>query len=117
MPRAQHKRMQYRLYHHLLESGPMTSRQLLEWYNHKRPQLSPKHTKGAQHGSSMKAVSNVLRSSILFDATFETLEGAKVWSARPLSDVVERAILSKKKINKFPHFLQLAIKEKLSEEE
>lgn len=108
--------MQHRLYHHLLERGPMTTRQLLEWYNHERPQLSPTHAKGAQHGSTMQGVSGVLRSSILFDATFETLEGAKIWSARPLSDVVERAILSKRKIKKFPHFLQLAIKEKLQEE-
>lgn len=116
MPRAQHKRMQYRLYHHLIESGPMTSRQLLEWYNHDRPQLSRSNSKGAQHGSTIQGVSSVLRSSILFEPYFETLNGAKIWGARPLSDVVERAIASKRQLKKFPHFLQIAITEKLQGE-
>jgi hypothetical protein len=94
----------------------MTSRQLLEWYNHERPQLSRTNSKGAQHGSTMQGISSVLRCSILFDAPFETLEGAKIWGARPLSDVVEKAIASKRQLKKFPHFLQKAITEKLQEE-
>lgn len=118
MPRAQHKRMQYRLYHHLIESGPMTSRELLEWYNHDRPQLSRSNSKGAQHGSTIQGVSSVLRSSILFEVVSVSTHQRvlSVWGARPLSDVVERAIASKRQLKKFPHFLQLAIKEKLQEE-
>lgn len=115
MPRAQHKRMQYRLYHHLLESGPMTSRQLLEWYNHDKPQLSRSNSKGAQHGSTIRGLSSVLRSSILFEVVQIGSE-SNIWGARPLGDVVERAIASKRQIKKFPHFLQKAITEKLQEE-
>ena len=117
MPRPQHKRMQYRLYHHLLESGPMTSRQLLEWYNHERPQLSPTHSRGAQHGSTTNGVSSVLRSSILFEKVGKEDERHAIWGARPLGDVVEKAIASRRQIKKFPHFLQVAIKEKLTEVE
>lgn len=132
MPRAQHKRMQYRLYHHLLESGPMTSRQLLEWYNHDRPQLSRSNSKGAQHGSTIRGVSSVLRSSILFEVVSVSTHHisyseahqdrahrkrvVSVWGARPLDMVVERAIASKRQLKKFPHFLQKAITEKLQEE-
>ena len=36
-----------------------------------------------------------------------------VWDARPLDDVVDRAIASKRHIKKYPMFLQKAIQERL----
>tara|TARA_B100001175_G_scaffold274545_1_gene248878 strand:- start:1799 stop:1969 length:171 start_codon:yes stop_codon:yes gene_type:complete len=55
-----------------------------------------------------------MRSSILF----EKAGGApKEWVARPLHLVVQRAILSKKQITTFPHFLQKAIRDELGEGE
>lgn len=133
MGRAQTKRLQQRMYKHLQKEGPMTAFELKEWYNETE-----------NYGSTSESLSQVLRTSILFEKgeqvrwppsmdskrpslgagttpqqNYDTRKPrywTTLWHPRPIGDVVAKAIASKKPIKKFPHFLQLEIKKVLGEE-
>ena len=133
MGRGQTKRLQHRMYEYLLEKGAMTAYELKQWYNNTEA-----------YGSTSESLSQVLRCSILFEAGEQVRwppENDKprpkntgvgehnnydlrkqrywttLWHARPMDEVVAKAIKSRKPLKKFPHFLQLEITKALEEEE
>lgn len=133
MGRPQTKRLKHRMYRHLQKEGPKTAFELKEWYNNTE-----------NYGSTSESLSQVLRTSILFEAGEQIRwppqndqprpKGTGVgelknygvrtqrywttlWHPRPMDEVVAKAIKSKKPIKKFPHFLQLEIKKTLEGEE
>jgi len=116
MTRPQNKRMQHFVYDYLLLNGPQSAKTIMTWYNHDREQRS-NHSKGAQHGTSIHILSGVLSHSLLFEiverAPIEDSHGYITWGARPLDEVVVRAIASKRPIKKYPMFLRHAMKEKM----
>jgi len=117
MTRPQNKRMQHLAYDYLVLNGPMSAKAIMNWYNHDREQRST-HSKGAQHGTSIRIISGVLSRSLLFEvvkpAEKKDPYGYITWGARPLDEVVEKAIASKRPIEKYPLFLRNAMKEKIN---
>jgi len=117
MTRSQNKRLQHFAYDHLIRHGPMSAKALMTWFNHDRQQRSA-HSKGAQHGTTIYILSGVLSRSLLFEvvkpAEKKDAYGFITWGARPLDEVVKRAIASKRPIKKYPLFLRNAMKEKIN---
>jgi len=102
MTRAQNKRLQHLVYDYLTVKSPLTSHQITDWYNHERRNTS-RHSQGAGHGTSVRDLSAILSKCLLFE---NTTEG---WVARPIVEVVRRAVASKRPVKKFPAFLQKEI--------
>ena len=123
MPRTQSKRMQDRVYHYLQEQGePKTAKEIIGWYQVEfGPNTSPNgvYVRAGKHTvTDARALSNVLRRSLLFDCVGrdgETTRGLNLWVARPLDAVVERAIASNRPIEKYPAFLQKEMRRVLNE--
>lgn len=114
--KAQNKRMVTHVWHYLCDNGPKTSQDIADWYN-----LKVRESIGANHGCNCRSMSAVLSSSILFGTvgtrTCTTNGGHSgrynVYEARPLDDIVDRALKSRKPINKFPQFVREAIQERI----
>ena len=134
MGRGQTKRLQHRMYTYLQEKGGLIAYELKEWYNNTE-----------NYGSTSESLSQVLRTSILFEAGEQVRwppendsprpalgEGTTpqqnydvrkarywttLWYARPMDEIVAKAIKSRKPLKKFPHFLQLEITRALEGEE
>tara|TARA_Y100000361_G_scaffold152650_1_gene172587 strand:- start:166 stop:561 length:396 start_codon:yes stop_codon:yes gene_type:complete len=118
--KAQNKRLLTHVWNYLSDNGPQTSQDISDWYN-----MKVRESIGANHGCDCRSLSAVLSSSMLFGTVgtriCTTTTGNKgkysVYEARPLNDVVDRAIKSRKPVHKFPQFVRKAIQERLDNEE
>jgi len=111
--------MKERMYKHLRERGEsMTYYELTEWYNNTDHRMLKDKAGGAQHGTTGYVVSNILAKSMLFeeDGYKEEARGIswssrkyKLYKARPIDEVVERAIASRRPLKRFPKFVRQEI--------
>jgi len=113
--RGANKRLQTSVYEYLQEEGQKTANEIAHWYNAVRKNADQYYARGRNQGTSARQVSNVMAKSLLFEKVGQTMFNGlvAVWDARPLDDVVDRAIASKKPVKKYPMFLQKAIQERL----
>jgi hypothetical protein len=126
MTRAQNKRIKERMYKHLKKNGSMTYYEVVDWYNNTDHRLFKDKAGGAQHGTTGYVVSNILARSILFEedgVKIEARQGNSKWSSRPyklyrardIDIIVQKAIASKKPLKVFPSFVQKEIRRVLHE--
>jgi hypothetical protein len=113
--RGANKRIQTKVYEYLQEEGEKTASEIAHWYNAVLESDNKYYARGRNQGTNARQVSNVMAKSLLFEKVGQTMFNGlvAVWDARPLDDVVERAIASKRHIKKYPMFLQKAIQERL----
>jgi len=99
----------------LIEHGEKTANEIANWYNAVRETHDEYYVLCKNYGTNARQVSNIMAKSLLFEKVGQTMFNGlvAVWDARPLDDVVERAIASKRHIKKYPMFLQKAIQERL----
>jgi len=137
MPRPQYSRMQERVYHYLREQDkPKTAHEIVWWYKEQYA-AGTKGSDGYYTRSGMAnspptptTLSNVMRRSLLFECVGKEKRNGKVvdykrtdtnsvnlWVARPLDVVVERAIASRRPIEKYPAFLRKEIRRVLDAED
>ena len=137
MPRPQYNRMQERVYRYLRgQDKPKTAHEIVWWYKEKYA-AGTKGSDGYYTRSGManspptpNALSNVMRRSLLFECVGKEKRNGKVvdyertdtnsvnlWVARPLDVVVERAIASRRPIEKYPAFLRKEIRRVLDAED
>ena len=137
MPRPQYNRMQERVYRYLRKQDePKTAHEIVWWYMEEYAG-GTKGRDGYYTRSGManspptpNALSNVMRRSLLFECVGKEKKNGKtvdydrtdtnninLWVARPLDVVVERAIASKRPIEKYPAFLRKEIRRVLDAED
>lgn len=105
----------------------MTYYEIVDWYNNTDHRKRIDKAGGAQHGTTGHVVSNLLSRSILFEedgVKVVSRAGNSKWSSRPyklyrardLSLIVEKAINSRKPVNGFPLEVQEEIRRVMYEE-
>ena len=124
--RGQTKRIQQRIWKHMIEVGkPMSSSDIYHWYMTEFDRSNPdrKYARGANHGLlSINSLANIMKSSILFEkigrtkGVFDGKQGHVVFEARPLDVVIKRALASRKPINRFPMFLEKELRRVVDED-
>ncbi len=105
----------------------MTYYEVVDWYNNTDHRLFKDKAGGAQHGTTGYIVSNILSRSILFEEDGTKIESRagtstgwssrpyKLYKARDIDAIVEKAIASRKPIKGFPSFVQKEIRRVLHE--
>lgn len=136
MPRPQHKRMKERVYRYLeKQNKPLTAHEIISWYmdEYAAGTTAKNRTQvrsGMQNSVPTPAdLSNIMRRSLLFECVGKERKDGRVeeykhrgqgghnlWIARPLDVVVQRAIASRRPIEKYPAFLRKEIRRVLDAE-
>lgn len=114
--RPQNKRRQQRIYEYLQENGECTAEEVAYWYSKDR-EAKTKAVRGYNYGVTTREIAGIMAKCILFERSKVPMRNTNchTWSARPLNDVVDKAIKSNSPLKKYPMFLQTAIKERLDE--
>lgn len=98
-------------YSKLVESGPMTARQILDWMAEIRFRDAPKST---------VSLGNMLTKSVLYNKEFSYQKAAyaygggraNLYTARSLKEIRDRIVETRKPHNMFPRFIIELLKEK-----
>ena len=109
---ALNKRFQTEVYKYLSEEGMKDTREITDWYNDR---LNKKGMKAKDTISCIRAAA-VLNRSILFEKKGNTPHQytsanniISLWDVRPIDAAVDKVILSKKQLHRFPKFLRDAV--------
>lgn len=109
---ALNKRFQTEVYNYLSQEGEKNTREITDWYNDR---LNAKGMKAKDTITCIRAAS-VLNRSILFEKIgnmrhqYTTATNTiSVWGVRPIDAAVDKVILSKKQLHRFPKFLREAV--------
>jgi|14BtaG_2_1085337.scaffolds.fasta_scaffold274008_1 hypothetical protein len=126
MSRGRHRLLQTRIYDWLSGGKEATAIQIIDWYktafkggyttDGKKPYVRAKV--GAGNLPNASTLGNIMRRSILFECVSNDKDTNKhrVWAARPIEEVVNKAILAKSPLTKYPSFLREAIEKELGEQ-
>jgi len=111
--------LQTRIYDWLSDGKVATAHEIIDWYKSafkggyttdgKKPYVRAKV--GAGNLPSASTLGNIMRRSILFECVSNDKDTNRhrVWAARPLEEVVNKAIRAKSPLAKYPSFLREAI--------
>jgi len=109
---ALNKRFQTEVYNYLSQEGEKNTREITDWYNDR---LNAKGMKAKDTITCIRAAS-VLNRSILFEKIgniphqYTTASNTiSLWNVRPIETAVDKVILSKKQLHRFPKFLRDAV--------
>ena len=109
---ALNKRFQTEVYKYLSEEGMKDTREITDWYN---DSLNKKGMKAKDTISCIRAAA-VLNRSILFEKKgniphqYTSANNIiSLWDVRPIDAAVDKVILSKKQLHRFPKFLRDAV--------
>ncbi len=109
---ALNKRFQTEVYNYLSEEGMKNTREITDWYNER---LNKKGMKAKDTISCIRAAA-VLNRSILFEKKgniphqYTSANNIiSLWDVRPIETAVDKVILSKKQLHRFPKFLRDAV--------
>ena len=116
--------LQTRIYDWLSEGRIATATEIIDWYksafkggytNGKKPYV--RAARGSGNIPNASTLGNIMRRSILFECVENDKHSRKhrVWAARPLEEVVEKAILANSPLSKYPSFLREAIEMEMKE--
>jgi hypothetical protein len=109
---ALNKRFQTEVYKYLSKEGMKNTREITDWYNDR---LNKKGMKAKDTISCIRAAA-VLNRSILFEKKgniphqyTSASNIISLWDVRPINAAVDKVILSKKQLHRFPKFLRDAV--------
>lgn len=109
---ALNKRFQTEVYKYLSKEGMKNTREITDWYNDR---LNKKGMKAKDTISCIRAAA-VLNRSILFEKKgniphqyTSASNIISLWDVRPIDAAVDKVILSKKELHRFPKFLRDAV--------
>lgn len=117
---ALNKRFQTEVYKYVSEHGQKNTREITDWYNDR---MNKKGMKAKDTISCIRAAA-VLNRSILFEKMgniphrYTSANNIiSVWDVRPIETAVEKVLLSKKQLHRFPKFLRDAVQERMNDDE
>jgi len=124
----QNKRFQSDVYKYLTDKGESTAVEITDWYNNRDLKYNlrskrVKHT-GAKNTLSSGRAAGILSTSILFEKVGSTRQVylanksavVALWNIRPMNDILDRAIKSRKAPERFPKFIADEIRKRLQDE-